>query len=564
MGYLICENCKGYYKLQKNESPEDFSKCNCNGNLKYFHDIVDFIKENIILEQKLSELRLEIDNFKNEHSKLKTEYNEIKESYSVKKDEYKSLRDNYSHLYSTYNQLSLEKNELEEINSSIQRKSKDSDTNLRKTISDIKKDHSKLKSEHKSLKDNYSILKNEYGSLRSDYTELSQKNKVLEENSSNDSKLDEEYNHIKKINSSLEEKYSKLESEYEDLKSSYFNLKETKEKLSEENSKLKIDKEELKIKFENLEKFNSDKEALDVTKTRNNININVSNFETEGTTKITSGLEKQKNNIGITSPVSFETNPVDISNLNLKSLRKCNDCSRSLALSEFYKKNSSPDGYSEICKSCKKKRNLALGLPELLEFIEFDVPFSKDDLKERVDKNSFSKLENHIWELLELDLLDYREDSDEYLLRSTNKIKNFCSKYGILITPAKNSDKEKKNIIKNSKECVECRRVLSISKFYKTSSSSDGYSDVCKDCKRERNLALGLPKLLENIELNIPFKKEDLIDRVGKNNYSKFENHIWQLLELDFLNYRIDSDDYLLRPTKEFKDFCIKYGISID
>lgn len=40
MGYLVCKNCRGYYKLQDGESPEDFSdKCACGGNLRYAVDI---------------------------------------------------------------------------------------------------------------------------------------------------------------------------------------------------------------------------------------------------------------------------------------------------------------------------------------------------------------------------------------------------------------------------------------------------------------------------------------------------------------------------------------------
>ncbi|MCE7700221.1 MAG: hypothetical protein K8E24_015790 [Methanobacterium paludis] len=36
MGYLICDNCGGYYELQEGELPGDFSnKCECGGNLKY-------------------------------------------------------------------------------------------------------------------------------------------------------------------------------------------------------------------------------------------------------------------------------------------------------------------------------------------------------------------------------------------------------------------------------------------------------------------------------------------------------------------------------------------------
>ncbi len=34
-GYLICEDCLGYYKLEKDESPDDFESCNCGGKLKF-------------------------------------------------------------------------------------------------------------------------------------------------------------------------------------------------------------------------------------------------------------------------------------------------------------------------------------------------------------------------------------------------------------------------------------------------------------------------------------------------------------------------------------------------
>ena len=32
-GYLKCEKCSGYYKLQKGESLEDFEVCECGGKL---------------------------------------------------------------------------------------------------------------------------------------------------------------------------------------------------------------------------------------------------------------------------------------------------------------------------------------------------------------------------------------------------------------------------------------------------------------------------------------------------------------------------------------------------
>jgi hypothetical protein len=36
MGYLVCNNCEGYYELQEGENPEDFNlTCECGGKLQY-------------------------------------------------------------------------------------------------------------------------------------------------------------------------------------------------------------------------------------------------------------------------------------------------------------------------------------------------------------------------------------------------------------------------------------------------------------------------------------------------------------------------------------------------
>ena len=39
-GYLVCNKCNGYYKLQSDESPDDFSnECECGGKLNYYATI---------------------------------------------------------------------------------------------------------------------------------------------------------------------------------------------------------------------------------------------------------------------------------------------------------------------------------------------------------------------------------------------------------------------------------------------------------------------------------------------------------------------------------------------
>ena len=49
MGYLICDECAGYYQLQEGEYPEDFSSCQCGGHLEYVEEIE---KQNIDVVEK--------------------------------------------------------------------------------------------------------------------------------------------------------------------------------------------------------------------------------------------------------------------------------------------------------------------------------------------------------------------------------------------------------------------------------------------------------------------------------------------------------------------------------
>jgi len=45
MPYLICEECDGYYKLEEEESPQDYESCSCGGRLIYLS--ADEIDENV-------------------------------------------------------------------------------------------------------------------------------------------------------------------------------------------------------------------------------------------------------------------------------------------------------------------------------------------------------------------------------------------------------------------------------------------------------------------------------------------------------------------------------------
>ncbi len=46
-GYLVCENCRGHYKLGRGEFPEDFKHCQCGGNLRYVKSDQNKLKKDI-------------------------------------------------------------------------------------------------------------------------------------------------------------------------------------------------------------------------------------------------------------------------------------------------------------------------------------------------------------------------------------------------------------------------------------------------------------------------------------------------------------------------------------
>lgn len=44
-GYLVCDKCKGYYELHKDESPDDFGSCQCGGDLTYYTSLNEIEKQ---------------------------------------------------------------------------------------------------------------------------------------------------------------------------------------------------------------------------------------------------------------------------------------------------------------------------------------------------------------------------------------------------------------------------------------------------------------------------------------------------------------------------------------
>ncbi len=660
MGYLVCVNCKGYYELRDQESAKDFSKCQCDGNLKYYNDVVEFIEENSSLEHKNSALKLKVDDLDNINSKLKSDHKNLKENYA-------NLHNKYQSLEKKFNDLSQGKDGSEGSFSSakVDKSLKDKNSKLMKINMELLDKYSKFESENKILmkKNSDLIFKNKnldklcskvkiekdrleesFSSIKDVNSSLMKENAKLKEINSNltleKDKLSEEISELELEKIQLQEDYSslehsnldvnsKLESEYKNLKENYAFLNSILEdkfqnfenESSPENSSLdnsvktvnNIDLEEkipelesrnmnlkknytflnsiMKDKFQNSgnnrsssskkvslgDNYNLEDDNKKLKEINSDLNEKYSKFEMEYT-----NLKKNYSDLTIANEKLFKENSV-LKKVN-NELEKEYSGDESLGSVNIIKKESftiiddstfktdenivelddQPKNFAKEDVDGFRTDSAAMGLSKLLEHIELNVPFTLDDLKDNVDDYSLSQFINYIGDLKELELLIYREDSDDYILRSTKQLYDFCTKYGISISLITMNMKEDDNtLIESSKECGECKKVLPISKFVETDSGSDGYSDVCKECNRSRNAAMDLPKLLEYIELDVPFTNDDLKKRVDQDSFFEVINHIWQLMELDLISQE-DSNNYILKSTPELKDFCTKYGISLD
>lgn len=93
-GILICNQCRGYYKLNIDESPEDFEECECNGNLEYYRNIDEYInresensdygaKDINTIPQDFNELHEIMNDLKNRAERRKELFEDLSKSISV-------------------------------------------------------------------------------------------------------------------------------------------------------------------------------------------------------------------------------------------------------------------------------------------------------------------------------------------------------------------------------------------------------------------------------------------------------------------------------------------------
>lgn len=207
------------------------------------------------------------------------------------------------------------------------------------------------------------------------------------------------------------------------------------------------------------------------------------------------------------------------------------------------------------CKSCLNSIHAANTLHELLNFVDPQISFFKEDLKEL----GYSKLKIYdtIWVLKENNLLLEISD-EEYLLVKKELIDNFFNDWG-------NYVEEKDETLPNhklSKECIICNNAFTISQFSKSSTSADGYYDYCKECEKPIKAARSLKELLQYVGPEEVFKKREIY-----HNYSEqflLDSTIFLLQEQDLIDSNRDGERFRLKEKSIIDEFLDKYYIKED
>lgn len=230
-----------------------------------------------------------------------------------------------------------------------------------------------------------------------------------------------------------------------------------------------------------------------------------------------------------------------------KNAKICAICNHTLPYSKFYKSDYSKDGYSEKCKECSRKSYAATSLNELRKIVDLNSPFYKKDLLKLAENRTLYL--DYIWTLQEFNLLEHDEKSDSYTFKPKKELDEFIEKYADSLVKKEfsNASKEKPTT-KATKICELCGKSLPISKFYKSSTSSDGFSDKCKECSEKANAANILSEVQKFVKIKASFSKNELLENI--ENPAMIDSYIWTLQEHDLIEYQEKSNTYKINESK--------------
>ena len=205
----------------------------------------------------------------------------------------------------------------------------------------------------------------------------------------------------------------------------------------------------------------------------------------------------------------------------------------------------------DICKRCSRKQYASKILLKLLNSIEPEKPFKKEDLKVLGLQNI--QITDYIWTLQEFNLIDER--NNKLQLRSKKELETFIKESGL----ETNEIPKEKTTVKLNKTCKTCGETLEISKFFTSKTTEDGFEDNCKDCKRLITAADYLKEITEIVAYGSEFSEDDL-----KSHFKspfQLQAKIWALLDNDLVKKNFETNTYTLTDEKTAKKFLDKYFV---
>jgi predicted Fe-S protein YdhL (DUF1289 family) len=82
-GYLVCHRCHGYYKLKANESPGDFTDCECGNPLVYSDNIDNLLKSPVNRNKKIEDIDEMVNYLKKEARERKEVLKNLSERITI-------------------------------------------------------------------------------------------------------------------------------------------------------------------------------------------------------------------------------------------------------------------------------------------------------------------------------------------------------------------------------------------------------------------------------------------------------------------------------------------------
>ena len=219
----------------------------------------------------------------------------------------------------------------------------------------------------------------------------------------------------------------------------------------------------------------------------------------------------------------------------------CKICGRKL--NQKTKKN--------ICKRCLRKQYASKILLKLLNSIEPEKPFKKEDLKVLGLKNI--QITDYIWTLQEFNLIE--EKNNKFQLKNKNELETFIKESGLEIDEIP----QEETTVKLNKTCKTCGETLEISKFFTSKTTEDGFEDNCKDCKRLITTADYLKEINEIVDYGSEFS-EDEIKHHFKSPF-QLQAKLWALLDNDLVKKNFETNKYVLTDKKTAEQFLDKYFV---